>query len=136
MERLPNLSSINTNTIEGRLLIAAMSEMSVKIYPQNDPDEILQMVHSNAEYIYKNASDLPSYEPQKKPLLEEALRDIINSYSIENRSDTPDYILAQYLSNCLANYESCVKSRDKWFGVDMWADDKIAKKDQHENSPV
>ncbi len=31
---------------------------------------------------------------------------------MENGSDTPDYILAQYLSNCLQAYNDAVTSRD------------------------
>lgn len=58
---------------------------------------------------------------------ETALKTLINSYSKENESDTPDFILAQYLAMCLYAYNETVKARDKWFGVDMWATDKIAK---------
>jgi len=52
---------------------------------------------------------------QAKPTFEKALQGLINSYSIENRSDTPDYILAQYLSNCLIAYENAKQSTDNWF---------------------
>ena len=60
------------------------------------------------KYIEENKPTLC----KDKPLLEEAIRKVINSYSIENRSDTPDYILAQYLANCLMAYEKAVTSRD------------------------
>ena len=46
---------------------------------------------------------------------EEALENLINKYSKENQSNTPDYILAKYLSDCLDSYSSAIKSRDKWF---------------------
>lgn len=65
---------------------------------------------------------------EDRPMFEEALRELINKYSIENMSDTPDYILANYMSACLAAYNSAVTSRDEWFGVDMWAADKLSKK--------
>ena len=55
------------------------------------------------------------------------LETVINRYSVENQSDTPDFILAEYLQGCLDNYAVTVKKRDKWFGVDMWAKDKLAK---------
>lgn len=32
---------------------------------------------------------------------QEELRQVLNKYSKENESDTPDYILADYLSDCL-----------------------------------
>ena len=43
---------------------------------------------------------------------------LINSLSMENGSDTPDYLLAGYLTACLMNYEKIVKERDKWFGFE------------------
>lgn len=47
---------------------------------------------------------------------EEALQSLINRYSKENGSDTPDFILAKYLADCLAAWNSAVKSREKWYG--------------------
>lgn len=48
-------------------------------------------------------------------VFEKELLWLINKYSKENKSDTPDFILAQYLNGCLANYEETVKARDKWY---------------------
>ena len=62
---------------------------------------------------------------------EKALEGLINKYSMENESDTPDYILAQYMFTCLSAYRNAVTARDKWFQVDMWTDDKRSK-DFHE----
>jgi len=64
---------------------------------------------------------------QSESTFEKELRELVNKHSIENGSDTPDFILAQYMFSCLSNYQNTVKARDKWFGVDMWAVDKIAK---------
>lgn len=47
---------------------------------------------------------------------EKELEMLINEHSKENESDTPDFILAQYLKSCLANYAETVKARDKWYG--------------------
>lgn len=44
------------------------------------------------------------------------LEELINSYSIENESDTPDFLLAQYLSDCLNVYKKAIKQREKWYG--------------------
>lgn len=45
------------------------------------------------------------------------LEGIINSNSMENTSNTPDFILAKYLYNCLQSYEIAVQDRDKWYGI-------------------
>ena len=44
------------------------------------------------------------------------LESLINSYSMENGSDTPDFILAEYLVNCLKAFNEASKARDGWYG--------------------
>jgi hypothetical protein len=46
---------------------------------------------------------------------EKELIQLINKHSIENGSDTPDFILAEYLVSCLINYQRIVKSRNEWY---------------------
>lgn len=48
------------------------------------------------------------------------LEHLINYHSLENLSNTPDFIIAEYLTTCLLNYNDAVTKRDKWFNVDMW----------------
>ena len=43
---------------------------------------------------------------------EQELERIINANSIENGSNTPDWILARYLIQCLWAYEYAVNERD------------------------
>jgi hypothetical protein len=43
------------------------------------------------------------------------LTHLINKYSFENGSNTPDFILAQYLTNCLFHWNEAVELRDKWY---------------------
>lgn len=46
----------------------------------------------------------------------EDLEALINRYSMENGSDTPDFILADYLVGCLESFETAIKRRDRWYG--------------------
>ena len=39
---------------------------------------------------------------------------VINKHSRENRSNTPDFILAGYLVNCLEAYEAAMERRKEW----------------------
>lgn len=53
------------------------------------------------------------------PLVEERnfekeLTSLINHHSLEKRSGTPDFILAEYLVNCLKAYEETKRSNDTW----------------------
>ena len=41
---------------------------------------------------------------------------LINKYSMENRSNTPDNILAEYLVSCLDVFNRTVAQRETWYG--------------------
>ena len=47
---------------------------------------------------------------------EDDLTRLINMHSIENESNTPDYILASYISRCLDAWVETTRARDVWFG--------------------
>ena len=47
---------------------------------------------------------------------EKELSRLINEYSKENDSDTPDFILARYLNAALDNFNAAVKDREQWYG--------------------
>lgn len=49
---------------------------------------------------------------------EKELETLINRYSKENESNTPDLILVQYLSGCLAAFNMAVQQRESWYGRD------------------
>lgn len=50
-----------------------------------------------------------------KLTFEEALENLINVYSIENESNTPDFILASYLRDCLDAFNDANRLREKWY---------------------
>lgn len=52
------------------------------------------------------------------PLLDD-LAALLNEHSRENASDTPDFILAGYLVNCLAAFEAATRHRELWYGRPM-----------------
>lgn len=47
---------------------------------------------------------------------QEELTSLINRYSLENGSNTPDFILAQYLVDCIGNFNKTMKRRETWYG--------------------
>lgn len=49
-------------------------------------------------------------------MFQNELAQLINKHSQENASNTPDYILAQYLTQCLAAYNTAVQQRETWYG--------------------
>lgn len=56
------------------------------------------------------------------------LMELINKHSLENRSNTPDYILADYLGDCLAGYERAVQRRGAMQAVSAKYDDARGSK--------
>ena len=48
----------------------------------------------------------------------EELKSVINRHSRENNSNTPDFILAQYLESCLLAFETATQQRETWYGRD------------------
>lgn len=77
--------------------------------------------------FYDMDMDRPSVAQPTKHPFEKAIEELINKMSMEDETDTPDYILAQYLLTCYNAYKNAVNARDKLFGVDMWAADKLSK---------
>jgi len=57
--------------------------------------------------------------------LHDDLEGLLNRYSRENRSDTPDFILAGYLLACLSAYEEAVQARKRWHNPEPGLADKM-----------
>lgn len=47
---------------------------------------------------------------------EQELIKLINRFSQENQSNTPDFILAEFLNGCLENYNRSINQREAWYG--------------------
>jgi hypothetical protein len=58
--------------------------------------------------------------PSNSGTFEGDLRELINRHSLENSSDTPDYILAQYIAGCVTTFNNVVRQRDAWHGFTPW----------------
>lgn len=50
--------------------------------------------------------------------LQDEIMQAINRHSAENGSNTPDWILARYLTLCLHAFDGAVREREKWYGRD------------------
>lgn len=53
---------------------------------------------------------------QEPPTFREELSRLINKHSLENSSDTPDFILASFIENVLVDWNHSVRARDTWKG--------------------
>lgn len=46
------------------------------------------------------------------------LEHLINRHSLENDSNTPDFVLAHYMMNCLFAFNDAVRQRENYYGRD------------------
>lgn len=56
---------------------------------------------------------------------QEELETLINKYSMEQYSDTPDWILAQYIQNSLDTFNKAVVARDRWYSRSSFRDEEL-----------
>jgi hypothetical protein len=47
---------------------------------------------------------------------EQELQELLNRYSKENESQTPDYVLAHYIKYSLKAFNQAVNLREEWYG--------------------
>lgn len=52
----------------------------------------------------------------KAPTFVQELESLLNRHSIENESDTPDWILMDYIRRSLDAWNNAVLLRDRWYG--------------------
>lgn len=46
------------------------------------------------------------------------LANVLNRHSVEHLcGNTPDWVLAEYLIDCLGSYGHAVAKRDRWYGI-------------------
>lgn len=57
-----------------------------------------------------------SLMPEEPKTLERAIEHAINKFSAESGSNTPDFILAQFLMGALSAWDAAVKRREEWYG--------------------
>jgi len=51
-------------------------------------------------------------------MFEKELRALLNKHSKESGSNTPDYVLADYLMGCLDAFNTAMTARDSFYGVE------------------
>ena len=55
----------------------------------------------------------------EKSRLEKELQGLINSECRENDSNTPDFLLAEFMMSCLDAFEFTSNKREVWYGVEL-----------------
>lgn len=55
-------------------------------------------------------------EKTRSYTLTEKLAQLLNYHSMEQFSDTPDFILAEYMMDCFIAWNKGIEAREKWYG--------------------
>jgi len=100
--------------IKGLVYAAELSEQRGQSY-----DEVRNALAIAREHGWGNGSEgaLPAHLPPEEPAtFGRQLERLLNVNSIENGSNTPDFILASYLQQCLDTWNLHTKERDRWYG--------------------
>lgn len=113
---IQNLSAINTNTPEGRFLMAAIAKITTESQTDKTPDEVVGQLSELVDRMYEDADPIEEMGTSEKLPFERQLSILINKNSRENESNTPDFLLAEYLQDCLVVFEKTVNGREKWYG--------------------
>ena len=50
------------------------------------------------------------------------IKDVLNKHNTESCSNTPDFILAEYLITCLGAFDKAVNDRSEWYGNPEYKD--------------
>jgi hypothetical protein len=80
----------------------------------------LAEVLNEARDIVEAAEAALKMAPKQPQTLVQELTSLINRRSLENGSDTPDFILADLLSRCLVTFDDCIKQRTKLYGLESF----------------
>ena len=75
-------------------------------------------------------------DAEKRDQLTKDFATAINKVSAENMSNTPDFILAEYLVQCLGAFDLSVMTRDKWYGVHLEPTNKYFVPDINQTDPI
>ena len=57
---------------------------------------------------------------------QQELEALLNQYSVENGSNTPDFILAQYMCQCLDAFTVASRAREEWYGISLQVGGPVA----------
>lgn len=78
------------------------------------PDQMLALIHKTQESMYVTWGGIPN--PKEEELtFEQEVERLINKKSMERASNTPDFILAKYLLDCLSAFNLATNRRFDWY---------------------
>lgn len=84
--------------------------------PSDAPASPVPRNMAEAEKSFDEFTQVYLKEQRRKKEFRAELKSLLNRLSCENGSNTPDFLLAEYLHRCLEAFDSVVSSRERWYG--------------------
>ena len=108
------MSSYEKMEPEQRLVKDKGPKIDTTVFPTHEVRKTDRLVALQG--AIKEAKTILALKRPPLTAFEQELRKLINRESMENRSDTPDFILAEYLHSCLVAFENATNARERWCG--------------------
>ena len=67
----------------------------------------------------KEIEPLPILSDKTRKEFVSEIASVINRFSIENCSNTPDFILAEHVTQTLEQFAHTSRDREKWYGKEL-----------------
>ena len=101
-------------------LIESMADEILLLYTQNrgSLEPVKEVYHPRPGELDKLLEEARK-ESLKTSSFHKELESLINRYSCENESDTPDWVLAEYIERCLTAFNACINMRERWYGREL-----------------
>ena len=122
------LAAANRLRLDACWSIAAAARLvEDKLEKSADTDRLGELLKNASDRLLEIGSDLPEQAPPPPGVPDagtdarfvKSIKNAINANSKENGSDTPDFILANYMADCLRAFDKCSRAREKWYGKSL-----------------
>ena len=90
---------------------------------QKKNEEMVNDVKEKLKKVIKN--ELDNVQQKNEESLRRELTKIMNTHGIDTEYRTPDYILAEYLIDCLKSYKKLDDANRTWHGLSIEAEIKL-----------
>ena len=90
---------------------------------QKKNEEMVNDVKEKLKKVIKN--ELDNVQKKNEESLRRELTKIMNTHGIDTEYRTPDYILAEYLIDCLKSYKKLDDANRTWHGLSIEAEIKL-----------
>lgn len=92
---------------------------SSNLVPPFISDRLSNRVFLSESPTGPNPDNPPEDKEEKIKDFSKEIETLINKYSFENDSNTPDFILADFIVQALKNFNNTSRAREKWYGKSL-----------------